>query len=92
MNDGSWRVDWEKVEAILVVLGNNIHSKRFVSKLFTDVWDSPFSGSWPRSFLSTNQPVPESDVSPLDAQDPYGITGTWYRVCAPAWFSPADCD
>jgi hypothetical protein len=75
-DDGSERVDWEKVEAIMVVLGYNVQSKRFVSKLFTDIWSSPFSGSWPNSYM----PSPKSDISPLAASDPYGVTGTWYRV------------
>lgn len=76
MNDETDRVDWEKVEAIFIVLGNNISMKRLVSKIFADVWDSPFSGSWPQSYLPCLQP----DLSPLEAGDPYGVTGTWYRV------------
>ncbi|PHH75795.1 hypothetical protein CDD82_4283 [Ophiocordyceps australis] len=75
MNDSSGRVDWEKMEAILIVLGYNLHVKR-ISKLFSDVWESPFSGSWPRSFLASSQTC----ASALDARDPYGVTGTWYRV------------
>ncbi|KAK5998638.1 hypothetical protein PT974_01019 [Cladobotryum mycophilum] len=75
MDDESGRVDWEKVEAILVVLGNNVMSKR-LSRVFNDIWESPFTGSWPKSFISS----PASDISSLDAIDPYGITGTWYRV------------
>lgn len=75
-SDGSGLVDWEKLEAIILTLGYNIHSKRFVTKLFSDVWDTPFSGSWPNSCL----PPPSLDPLSLDAQDPYGVTGTWYRV------------
>lgn len=76
MDDESDRVDWEKVEAILIVLGNNIYAKK-LTRLFNDVWDNPFSGSWKSSFISSANP----DKSSLDAMDPYGITGTWYRVC-----------
>lgn len=77
MNDTTDRVDWEKVEAILIVLGNNIYSKGVVSRLFSDIWDSPFSGAWPKSFIS--HPIPDS--SSLAARDPYDVTGSWYRVC-----------
>lgn len=76
VNDGSGRVDWELLEAIMLTIGFNIHSKKFVKKLFADIWDSPFSGSWPRSFLG----APRKEISDVEARDPYGITGTWYRV------------
>lgn len=75
---GDLKVDWEKVEAILIVLGSNIYTKK-LTRLFNDVWDSPFSGSWKGSFISS----PITDQSSLDAMDPYGVTGTWYRVCYP---------
>ncbi|KAM4057001.1 F-box-like domain-containing protein [Hirsutella rhossiliensis] len=75
MNDATGRVDWEKVEAILVVLGQNLNQRR-VTKLFGDVWDCPFSGSWPKSYI----PSPTVELSPLEASDPYGVTGTWYRA------------
>lgn len=76
MDDGSDNVDWEKVEAIMIVLGNNIFAKK-LTRLFSDIWDNPFSGSWKNSFIS----APNPDMSSLDARDPYGVTGTWYRVC-----------
>ncbi|KAL7937961.1 hypothetical protein V8C35DRAFT_290407 [Trichoderma chlorosporum] len=73
--DQALHVDWEKVEAILIVLGSNIHTKK-LTRLFSDVWDNPFSGSWKGSFISN----PNTDKSSLDAMDPYGVTGTWYRI------------
>lgn len=76
MNDGSGEVDWEKVEAVFVVLGHNIGTKRSVLNVFSDIWDNPFSGSWPGSFVSNDL----AGKSELDLQDPYGLTGTWYRV------------
>ncbi|ATY60361.1 F-box domain-containing [Cordyceps militaris] len=79
-DDGSGHVDWQKVEAVMVVLGYNIQSKRFVSKLFSDVWNTPFSGSWPASFMQTPPLSPPRELSSLELSDPYGITGTWYRV------------
>ena len=78
-DDGTDRVDWEKVEAILVVLAHNLHSKRLVSQDFAEVWDNPFAGSWPKSYMGS----PKIDPLPLELQDPYGVTGTWYRVCVP---------
>ncbi|KAL7922238.1 hypothetical protein ACQKWADRAFT_292859 [Trichoderma austrokoningii] len=75
MNDGSDRVDWEKVEAILIVLGENVYAKK-LTRLFSDIWDNPFSGSWKGSFMSP----PSLDIMSLAAMDPYGVTGTWYRV------------
>lgn len=81
-DDGSDRVDWEKVEAVMVVLGYNIQSKRFVSKLFSDVWNTPFSGSWPQSYMSTApSPSIPREISSPELNDPYGVSGTWYRVC-----------
>ncbi|PHH87602.1 hypothetical protein CDD83_8655 [Cordyceps sp. RAO-2017] len=79
MNDSTDRVDWEKIEAILVVLGYNLALRR-VARLFTDVWDSPFSGSWPNSYRHCDTPSPPLSPSPMDSMDPYGVTGTWYRV------------
>lgn len=98
MDDGTDNVDWEKVEAILIVLGHNISSKRLVSRVFSDVWENPFAGSWPGSYISAPPPPPkpaaatttaanddnsDDEIDPdLEAQDPYGVTGTWYRVCS----------
>lgn len=77
--DGSDGVDWEKVEAILVVLSNNVGPRRKVPQIFGEIWDKPFSGSWSDSF----KVPPPRDLTSLEARDPYGVTGTWYRVCYP---------
>ncbi|KAJ4270280.1 hypothetical protein NW762_001956 [Fusarium torreyae] len=77
MSDGSDRVDWEKVEAILIVLGHNIGSRRLIARIFGDVWNAPFLGSWSNSYMA---PPPSRDISSLEARDPYGVTGTWYRI------------
>ncbi|KAM5348214.1 hypothetical protein ACJ41O_008038 [Fusarium nematophilum] len=76
LDDGSDGVDWEKVEAILVVLGHNIGSKRLVARIFGEIWDSPFSGSWPQSYMAP----PSRALSSLEARDPYGVTGTWHQI------------
>ncbi|KAI8679778.1 F-box domain-containing protein [Fusarium keratoplasticum] len=74
--DGSDGVDWEKVEAILVVLSNNVGPRRKVPQIFGEIWDKPFSGSWSDSF----KVPPPRDLTSLEARDPYGVTGTWYRI------------
>lgn len=95
IDDGSQRVDWEKVEAVMIVLGYNLN-------LFAErsngqsprVWDKPFRGASPNSYLS--RPLvpgpPAKDEfdqaivlnqqrqAALDAEDPYGVSGTWRRV------------
>ncbi|KAF9772343.1 hypothetical protein IL306_009962 [Fusarium sp. DS 682] len=75
-DNGTFAVDWEKVEAILIVLGHNIGAKRLIARIFAEVWDSPFSGSFQNSFMAP----PPRDISSLEARDPYGVTGTWYRI------------
>ncbi|PHH76074.1 hypothetical protein CDD80_1845 [Ophiocordyceps camponoti-rufipedis] len=74
LDDGSGGVDWEKVEAVIIVLGTTMWESR-VAELFPEIWNSPFSGSFAQSFV----PPPEPDMM-LSASDPYNVTGTWYRV------------
>ncbi|KAI0404336.1 hypothetical protein F4802DRAFT_251547 [Xylaria palmicola] len=85
MNDGSLIVDWEKVEAIMIVLGANM-SNLGVSRIpmcegFCSV---PFAGTWPNSWksprLSQIPSAPPRQPDPLEHLDPYGITGVWVRV------------
>lgn len=80
MNDMSGRVDWQKMEAIIIVLGHNISGLGFYSKIFKDIWGFPFSGSWPNSYLPPARSL-STPLSSLDSEDPYGISGTWYWVC-----------
>jgi hypothetical protein len=54
-DDGSQRVDWEKLEAIMIVLGYNL--KEFTKRSdgrFPQIWDEPFVGATPQSFVSPN--------------------------------------
>jgi hypothetical protein len=95
LDDGTLRTDWEKVEAIMIVLGFNLQlfSERCSSRLPL-VWDRPFEGIAPNSYVPmgkhgglgdidmdgveemlVNQPEP-----PLDALDPFGVSGIWRRV------------
>ena len=81
-DDDTGRVDWEKVEAIAIVLGKNMLTKWPRADVFDEIWDTPFHGSFPRSFVPRKMP----ELGDLDARDPYGVTGSWYRVGAS--FSP----
>ena len=52
-DDGSQRIDWEKLEAIMIVLGYNL--KEFTKRSdgrFPRIWDEPFVGATPKSFHS----------------------------------------
>lgn len=85
-NDGSQSVDWEKLEAIMIILSHNIKlfTFRYVShgsNLFPP-WDAPFVGVTPYSLNvhplkpSVEQPAP----LPIELRDPYNVTGTWMRI------------
>lgn len=81
------KVDWEKVEAIMVVLGYNM--RHFSEHHGVDiVWDTPFAGTTGNRMAAANwagqgmKLLKQPDVD-LKELDPYGITGTWRRVCAP---------
>lgn len=78
MADGSDRVDWEKVEAVLLVLRNNIRNKELDKfPIFANFWNKPFAGSWPESYL----PMPiNREIAPVEIRDPYDVSGTWLRV------------
>lgn len=79
MNDGSARVDWEKLEAILIVLGYNIQKRRLDTQytIFANLWDMPFGGTWPNSYLAWPEGV---ERTPLQLRDPYDVSGTWIRM------------
>jgi hypothetical protein len=82
--DGELLVDWEKVEAILLVLGTNIRSKgleRF--PIFWHLWGRPFAGVWGGSYVPWSRDKEQSkekERRELDLKDPYGINGSWLRI------------
>ncbi|KJR83446.1 f-box domain protein, cyclin-like protein [Sporothrix schenckii 1099-18] len=85
MADGSGRVDWEKVEAIMIVLRANILRKGFLRYgVVAAYWNSTFQGSSPGSYrplvANAHMDALPDDTVPLDAEDPYGVTGTWMRL------------
>lgn len=72
------RVDWEKVEAIMIVLWHNMKTKGLDRlPVFNQFWGRPFAGCWPNSYV----PEPGNrDITDLELRDPYDVTGTWLRV------------
>lgn len=82
-NDGSLDVDWEKIEAIMIVLHHNMKLSTETHHVFEgmmDVQDKPFVGASAHSFVFPPMDVPMQPALPLEAQDPYNVTGTWMRV------------
>jgi hypothetical protein len=81
LDDGSQGVDWEKMEAIMVVLGHNLRTFSERSNgVFQPTWTHPFSGATPDSYRAPSPPKLERPLVSLDFEDPYNVTGTWMRV------------
>ena len=83
LDDGSQRVDWEKIEAIMIILDYNMKlssESRHRSEEMRDIQNKPFLGASPKSFVSPPTSIPMEPSLSLEAQDPYNITGTWMRV------------
>ncbi|KAK6541341.1 hypothetical protein TWF694_007155 [Orbilia ellipsospora] len=79
--DGSGRADWEKMEAIMIVLAYNMNvlvEEADVS--FGAIWAVKFRGAMPYSGPYTKHPLLDQVSPSLEARDPYGVTGTWLRV------------
>ncbi len=58
MNDGSDRVDWEKVEAILIIIYHNIRAGGLDKfPVFYAFWRVAFAGSWPGSYEPMHLPL-----------------------------------
>ena len=87
MDDDTDRVDWEKVEAIMIVLRANIQNKGLDNfPIFTNFLNTPFPGTWPNSYI----PMPlNREITPLETGDPYDVSGTWLRVCSTDRHHPA---
>ncbi|KAI0541100.1 hypothetical protein GGR58DRAFT_511171 [Xylaria digitata] len=82
MDDGTMRIDWEKVEAIMIVLGANMNSLDILSHIpMCETYCSvPFAGTWPNSWKSPHSLLSPREPEALEQLDPYGITGVWLRV------------
>ena len=83
LDDGLQTVDWEKLEAIMIVLDYNLRRSTEVHRQYEgmlELQEKPWVGATPHSFVSPPQSVPMEPALSLEAQDPYNVTGTWLRV------------
>ncbi|KAK4692459.1 hypothetical protein P7C71_g4749, partial [Lecanoromycetidae sp. Uapishka_2] len=83
LDDGSYAVDWEKMEAIMIILDHNMKLSSRDQHEFQgiiEVQEKSFIGATPNSFVSPAPLVPLQPSTPLESQDPYSVTGTWSRV------------
>jgi hypothetical protein len=84
------KVDWERLEAIMYVLGKNLKDGGWDGwmklHVFKNIWAQPFGGVWEKSYLSWRL---EEDWDPswvlrkdskVDQQDPYDVSGVYIRV------------
>ena len=79
--DSAASVDWEKMEAVMIVLGHNL-------RMFTEqghgifgpqgIWREPWIGASPDSYFPAIKTLPPFIKSNME--DPYNISGTWIRV------------
>lgn len=79
--DGKASVDWEKMEAVMIVLNHNMqefsaNTNGILSILWSDPWHGCFPGSYEGLPLK-NRTVPRPSMK---FEDPYNITGSWMRV------------
>ncbi|KAL8745261.1 MAG: hypothetical protein Q9190_002591 [Brigantiaea leucoxantha] len=76
-SDGSQDVDWERIEAIMILISYNFGNFTKIhfahGSIVTPTWQQPFAGLTPKAWM--RQPTP-----PLEMQDPYDLTGDWTRV------------
>jgi hypothetical protein len=90
-NDGSMRVDWEMIESIMVVIGqNSLYGATTIPQLLPHrlqpPWFKPLEGIIPDMDYHTkdSQPRPitllQQPDLPLDMKDPYGVQGIWSRI------------
>lgn len=87
LKDGSGLVDWEMMEAIMLVIGHNVRSfgrvrnNEFCKKLWSRPWEGAVPYSYVDKAITHGSALPFTDEqNNLIARDPYGVTGTWMRV------------
>ncbi|PVI02811.1 hypothetical protein DM02DRAFT_612616 [Periconia macrospinosa] len=84
LSDGSMRVDWEMIEALMVDVAYNsgMCCRRLLTR-FRLPWSEPFEGIVHEP--NANEPkhplgIPKQIDAPLDSRDPYGVSGIWSRI------------
>ncbi|TLS28254.1 hypothetical protein PpBr36_01288 [Pyricularia pennisetigena] len=80
LGDDSGRVDWERLEAIMIVIKRGIARMGLEKEhlLFDLCWNRPFDGAWKNSYIPMPLTRPADDD--LDKDDPFGVSGTYLRV------------
>lgn len=81
MDDEMASVDWERMEAIMLVLGYNmqklhVHGNSAVHNI-KYAWSESFLGAAPNTYVSKHM---SGELEAPEFEDPYGITGTYHRV------------
>jgi len=89
LDDGTSDVDWEKVEAIMIVLVHNLQHVVLRHSLQSDLlvglpmrWIQPWLGVSPNSFVPQKEQQQDCSTE-LDKLDPFGVSGTYLRVWLP---------
>ncbi|KAF2802427.1 uncharacterized protein BDZ99DRAFT_373114, partial [Mytilinidion resinicola] len=80
LNDGTLDVDWEMVEAIQIILSRNFRAYVATPGKIEPSWARPFAGVARSTLQSSYVPLPYEPEIPLEAQDPYAISGNWIRI------------
>lgn len=86
-NDRTWRVDWEMIESIMIVIGHNsCFCAHAVSNRLRPPWFGPLDGVIPvangrigHEVSNYTALIQQPDI-PLRMKDPYGAEGIWARV------------
>ncbi|KAL6717813.1 hypothetical protein ACLMJK_003898 [Lecanora helva] len=81
--DGSQHIDWEKMEALMIILDHNVKlspETHYIPETMIRAPNQPFVGASPKSFVSPASSIPMEPALPIELQDPYNITGTWIRL------------
>lgn len=91
-NTGDASVDWEKMEAVMIVLQHNLdeYSTYRRGNPYGPPCRGPFVGATPGSFVHQDLELPHKPLMPLadphglskTGIDPYNVSGTWQRVSA----------
>lgn len=67
----------------MIILNHNVKVSTEPHRVFEgmmEVQKKPFVGASPNSFVSPPSVIPMEPKLPLEAQDPYNVTGTWMRI------------
>ncbi|CAN9089616.1 unnamed protein product [Alternaria alternata] len=86
-NDRTWRVDWEMIESIMIVIGHNsCFCAHAVSNRLRPPWFGPLDGVIPvangrigHEVSNYTALIQQPDI-PLRMKDPYGAEGIWARI------------